>query len=217
MNEFYTKWKNDKRYRTKIKLLLYTVFVFIVSIYALSINKNIPSNTSNFNINNLNQNNSKETPINNSNVFNVPESYTYRINITIDNNNYLYYGEKTPQEEVITKETSSGITNYRYLNNEYYVLTDNNYQKTSKDEVYDIVNYNYLNLSNINKYLSKAQKNVNQYSVYLKDVIFGNESNEYFVIIVNDNHLNIDYTKLIKEFNPDIEKYIVDIRLEPKE
>jgi len=214
MNEFYTKWKNDKRYRTKIKLLLYTVFVLIVSIYAISINKNTPSNTSNLNLNSSNQIDNNKSHIDNSNVFNVPENYTYRINITIDSNNYSYYGNKSSKEEIITKETSNRITNYRYLNNEYYVLIDDNYQKTTRDEVYDIVNYNYLSLANINKYLSKAQKNVNQYSVYLKDVILGNDSNDYFIIIVNDNHLNIDYTKLIKEFNPDVEKYIVDIRIE---
>ena len=38
MNEFLEKWKNDKKYRTKIKLLAYIAFFVIVSIYALSLN-----------------------------------------------------------------------------------------------------------------------------------------------------------------------------------
>lgn len=216
MNEFYTKWKNDKRYRTKVKLIAYTAFVIIVSIYALSINQNAPSNTNNLIPSNQYEDN-KDNKILETNILNIPHIYTYKIDINIDNNHYQYYGEKSPDQEIITKENSNEITNYRYFNNEYYVLTNNNYQKTTKEEVYDIVNYNYINLDNINTYLSKAKKTVNQYSVYLKDVILGNESDDYFVILLNNNHINIDYTPLIKEFNNNIQKYIIDIQIEIKE
>lgn len=210
MDDFYKKWKEDKRYRTKIKLLAYTVFVIIVSIYALSINDNIP-NTSQEKKDDKEIINPKEDTIS------IPENYTYNINVTIDNGNYSYQGKKTPQEETITKETPSGITNYRYFDNEYYVLIDDMYQITTKEDVYDVVNYNYLNLANINRYLSKSTKNINEYWVYLKDVILGNESDDYFIITVNDNHISINYTNLIKEFNPNISKYLVDIKIESNE
>ena len=212
MDDFYKKWKEDKKYRTKIKLLAYTAFVIIVSIYALSINDNIPNNNTNYE-----NNHNKETINTKENTIAIPNSYTYNINVTIDNEFYSYQGKKTLEEETITKETSNGITNYRYFNNEYYVLIDEIYQITTKEDVYDVVNYNYLNLANINRYLSKSTKNINEYWVYLKDVILGNESDDYFIITINDDHINIDYTNLIKEFNPNISKYLVDIKIESNE
>ena len=212
MNDFYIKWKEDKRYRTKIKLILYTAFVAIVSIYAISSTRNT------LNDNSINEKKYEDKIINNnSNVINIPQNYTYKINITINDDNYLYYGKKTNSEETITKETQHSITNYRYFDNEYYVQVDDVYQKTTKEDVYDVVNYNYINLTNINKYLSESTKQDNQYLVYLKDVILGNDSNDYFIVKANNNYINIDYTPLIKEFNPNIEKYIVDIELEDKE
>ena len=94
-----------------------------------------------------------------------------------------------------------------HLDNDIYV-------KTTKDEVYDIVNYNYLNLETINEYLSKATANNNQYLVYLKDIILGNDSEDYFVILINDKTIDIDYTPLMKQFNSKINNYKVTIKIE---
>ena len=204
MNEFLEKWKNDKKYRTKIKLLAYIAFLVIVSIYALSINNSRLESNSGYESKEHNESKNNE-----EDIIKIPTEYSYNINITIDEEVYSYHGQKGLNEETITKEAPEGITNY--------VLIDNAYQITTKEEVYDIVNYNYLNLTNINKYLSKATKNNNQYFVYLKDVILGSESKDYFIITVNDNHIIIDYTKLFKEFNSNINKYLVDITLEFKE
>ena len=73
---------------------------------------------------------------------------------------------------------------------------------------------NYINLESINSYLEKAKSsNNNQYLVYLKDIILGNDSEEYFTILINDDKINIDYTPLIKQFNHDIKKYKVNIQI----
>ena len=92
-----------------------------------------------------------------------------------------------------------------------------NYIITTKDEVYDIINYNYINLSTINEYLKKATKNDNQYLVYLKDIILGNDSDDYIVIDINENNIFIDYTVLMKEFNNNLNKYQVIIEIKEKE
>ena len=115
----------------------------------------------------------------------------------------------------ITKEVNHTIKNYLYKNNEYYLEDNDLYIKTTRDEVYDIVNYNYLNLANINTYLEKAEKHNNQFLIYLKDIILDNNSDNYFVIIINNNHINIDYTPLMKEFS-NIQKYLVDIKIYQK-
>ncbi len=210
MNDFLEKWKSDKKYRTKIKLIAYTAFVVIVSVYAISASNNLPSNTSIFEDYQI-ENNEDVT-----NTIDIPTNYTYKITVNIDDTIYTYNGQKTVGEETIQKESNGVITNYRYDNNEYYVLIDDAYQLTTKTEVYDTVNYNYLNLENINKYLSKAEKNNNDYSVYLKDIILGNDSNDSFIISINNNYISIDYTPLIKEFDPSINKYLVDIIIEKK-
>ena len=43
MNEFLEKWKKDHRFQVKIKLLLYTLFVVIVAIYAITANNSTPN------------------------------------------------------------------------------------------------------------------------------------------------------------------------------
>ena len=208
MNEFLEKWKSDKRYRTKIKLIAYTAFVVIVSVYAISASDKLPTNTSIFENDQI-ENVDKET-----NTIDIPENYTYKITINIDDVIYTYNGQRMGGEETIQKESNGVINDYRYDDNEYYELIDGNYQLTTKKEVYDTVNYNYINLENINKYLNKAEKNNSNYLVYLKDIILGNDSNDSFTISINDNYISIDYTQLIKEFDSNINKYLVDIVIE---
>jgi len=214
MNKFLEKWKSDKKYQTKIKLLLYTVFVIIVSVYAISINnsnENLLPNEENTNEVNKEQN---ETNLDEEDIIKIIENYNYEITITINDDKYKYSGTKNKAEKTIIKEYDDTIINYIYKNNNYYQYIDDNYIITTKDEVYDITSYNYLNLENINQYLKKAIKQNNQYLVYIKDIILGDESEDYFVILVNDDKINIDYTPLMKKFNNQIEKYKVNIKIE---
>ena len=208
MNEFYEKWKNDKKYRTKVKLIAYTAFVVIVSIYEISINNN-----SQYDTNTIPNNNTIDNSEFTTDKIIIPDNYSYQITINIDNETYIYSGQKTLNEEKIQKEINGIFTDYRYYNNEYYILNGDIYELTTKEMVYDIVNYNYINLENINKYLSKAKKVTNEYFIYLKDIILGNEGEDYFIIKLNNDEINIDYTKLIKEFNPNINRYTVDIKI----
>ena len=197
MDEFKEKWNKDLRYRTKIKLSLYTLFVVFVAIFAIS---NRPPEEVELN----NQfNNSINNNQNNINLINIPNEYKYTINININDVEYQYIGTKTIQRENITKKDENTITNYIYENNNYY-----------KEEIYDIINYNYIDLETINTYLSKSEKNENQYLVYLKDIILGNNSNEYITISTIQNEINIDYTKLMHYFNQEINQYLVNIKIE---
>ena len=127
---------------------------------------------------------------------------------------------KLSDKEYIEKKVDDKKTNYVYQNNNYYIedtMKIDNYIITTKDEVYDIINYNYINLSTINEYLKKATKNDNQYLVYLKDIILGNDSDDYIVIDINENNIFIDYTVLMKEFNNNLNKYQVIIEIKEKE
>ncbi len=213
MKDFLEKWKSDKRYRAKIKLLAYTIFIIIIFIYALTLDIS-PRNYED--ISDINNNSIKET----ADIIKIPEQYEYIIKIKIDDKEYKYSGIQTTEKRTIKKEIDDKVTNYIYQNNQYYLedsININNYVSTTKEEVYDIVNYNYINLTTINEYLKKATKDNNQYLVYLKDIILGNESDRYFVIDINDKNIFVDYTVLMKEFNNNIKTYTVNYEIKEKE
>lgn len=215
MKDFLEKWNKDRRFRTKTKLILYTAFVVIVAIYAFTLD----SDNSYKDLSNI-KNEIANTKKTEENIIKVPEEYNYTITIKIDDKEYEYTGMKLSDKEYIEKKVDDKKTNYVYQNNNYYIEDTtkiDNYIITTKDEVYDIINYNYINLSTINEYLKKATKNDNQYLVYLKDIILGNDSDGYIVIDINENNIFIDYTVLMKEFNNNLNKYQVIIEIKEKE
>lgn len=196
------KWQEDNRFRAKIKLLLYGLFIILVTMYAISLKES-------------KKDNNPETvfPVESNYQISIPDNYSYFINITIDGKEYIYSGEKHSTEKTINKTIDNVTTNYLLRDNDYYMQDNNLYVKITKEEVYDIINYNYIDLNNINNYLKQAIKDDNQYKVYLQDVILDTETKEYFVISINDGTINIDYTPLMKRNNPDIESYNVSIQI----
>lgn len=208
MNEFKEKWNTDSRFRTKIKLSLYTLFVILVGVFAISNRSTIPLEESE--IENDNQSQKEE----NNDILKIPDEYNYTINIKINDKEYEYIGTKTFQRENITKKVEDTTINYIYENDNYYKEINENYILSTKEEVYDIVNYDYINLSTINEYLSKSSKEENRYLVYLKDIILGNNSNDYITITINQDNFDIDYTSLSRTFDKAIEKYIINIEIE---
>ena len=215
MKDFLDKWKKDKKYQTKIKLLIYTSFVVIVSIFAIS-NRNITANNQLEEYDN-NLNNKQEDSVSNNELIEIPQKYNYTINININDKEYEYVGIKTQLEEIITKKDDKNIKNYIYKDGSYYIEENENYILTNETEVYNLISKNYLELSTINVYLSKSIKQDNQYIVYLKDIILVDNTDYYIIIEKNDNKINIDYTTLINNFNKNINKCLVNIKIEEKE
>ena len=211
MDKFLEKWKNDKKYKAKIKLIVYMTFALFVTIYAVSINNK--EYDKNEYLSKMKQEYNKDNNI--DDILKINDTYNYIITIEIDDKKYEYSGTKDNNQTTIIKKVDNNITNYIYKNNEYYVEDDNKeYIITNKDNVYDIINYNYINIDTIKEYLKKAKKNNNQYLVYIKDIILTSDSDNYFIIDIIDNNIYIDYTPLIKEFNNDIKKYKVTIKIE---
>ncbi len=214
MDNFLERWRTDKKFRTAVKLVGYVFFVLIIAVYALS------SDTSGYGTNKYlekleaAEEAKKETK--KEDTIKLAKEYEYKITIEIDDKKYEYSGIQNETERTIEKKEDNKITKYVYKDDTYYLEDEkqtNNYMITTKEEVYDIINYNYINIDTINEYLSKAEKNNNQYLVYIKDIVLGNDSNNYFVIDINDNNIFIDYTALMKEFNSNIKKYKVSIEI----
>lgn len=207
MNKLIESWKTDKKFRTKIKLLAYTLFVVVISIYAISLDKT-PSSLPD----DIIKNPEKEDI--NTNTINLEDNYYYTANAKIDNEEYKYIFIKENEITTIIKEHNNVSENYQLKDNKYYKLQDNSkYILTTKEEIFSSVNYDYLNINNINTYLKSATKTSNQYIINLKDIILGDNSSDYFVILISNNKISIDYTPLIKHFNNQITTYTVDITI----
>ncbi len=204
MDEFLEKWHSDKKYQAKIKLLGYAVFIVIVTLFAASQGGNIQEP--------INDNNLDEPTID-SELIDIPDVYSYTINITINDKQYTFTGNKNKNDEIITKTSDESIENFMYRNDYYYKETDGNYIKTSRNVVYEPIDYEYIDLENINLYLSKAKQNNGEYFIYIKDIILNSTTDEYFVINRYNNRIDIDYTSLMKQTDPDIYKYIVNIEI----
>ena len=91
------------------------------------------------------------------------------------------------------------------------VCLDKFYEKLSlvflKDTVFQIFITSLIGL------IPNCSSSILLTELYLKDIILGQDTNEYFTISVDENKISIDYTPLMKQFNPDIKKYKVNIQI----
>jgi len=210
---FKEKWQ-DKKYQAKVKLSGYGIFVVII-LLMLSFGGNNTSITNE--INDIPENNPNET-VNNEVIFNKPavNNYTYKITITTKKDTiqktYYYHGKVLDTYEELVKEIDTKQYNYKITDNKYYILNNNNYLLTTKEEVYDIIDYSYLNIDNINNYLSYSKLVDNKYQVYLNDIILDSTSTYYITISLEENLISIDYTNLVNYLNnEEYDSYIVSI------
>lgn len=198
----------DKKYRAKINLIGYGIFVVIVIIYAVLGNRdNIQSMMNEYkDINPLQE----DTNVSDNNSLNIIlfDKYAYDIVVKINDIDYNYSGEYKNNVLTINKDN---VEEYIYKDNNYYIKDSN--ELIEKNKIYDVVVDEFIDINIINEYLRKATYDGNNYCVYLKDIILGNNGNKYIVINYSNNlneiKIEIDYTNLFSYFNKDIEKYMV--------
>ncbi len=199
---FKEKWQ-DKRYQAKIKLSGYSIFVVIAIIMIL-----VEGATNNKNTiidNGLEDNKTikDNTDTKDNKLFTINYPYIIELNYNIDNtkNNITYNYSNNNNELLVTKTNNDIVTNYKYISNKYYVENNDKYILTNINKVYDIIDYEYLNIDNINNYLNNATLENDIYKVYLKDIILNNTSDKYITIKLLDNSVEIDYTYLLNILN----------------
>lgn len=191
MKEFIENWKTNKKFKAKIQLSLYVLLFVFVSAYAIT--------------------SARITKTPNEPV---KDNYDYKMIININDKIYNYAGKKE-KDQIIINKTIDGVTKkYVYKENGYYLIEENVFVSVMEEEVYDTIKFDYLSLSTINKYLQLSTKIEDKNLVYLKDIIIGENSEEYITIEQNNGTYNIDYTALMKLFHNDIEKLTVEIIIE---
>lgn len=192
--------RKDKVGRAKLELMVYGIF-FLILILFIRITSFIGGSS---NINN--------SVISSSIIDKIDNNYSYTIDINIDDNNYTYTGKVLESNESLTKKVNDTEEYYYVMNSKYYILDNNgNYILTNKEDIYNIIDYNYLDINNIKEYLKLGTKNNNTYTVKVSDIILNNNSNGTVTITEEDNKLIIDYTNILKIDNNSINKALVTI------
>ena len=199
---FKEKWQ-DKRYQAKIKLSGYSIFVVIAIIMILVEGASNNKNTIIDNGLEDNKTIKDNTDTKDNKLFTINYPYIIELNYNINNtkNNITYNYSNNNNELLITKTNNDIVTNYKYISNKYYVENNDKYILTNINKVYDIIDYEYLDIDNINNYLNNATLENDIYKVYLKDIILNNTSDKYITIKLLDNNVEIDYTYLLNTLN----------------
>lgn len=194
------RWK-DKRERAKIELMLYGIFFLIIIIFAR--------------ISNSMSNNIPKEEDNKIFISEITDNYSYDIDITIDNDNYKYYGKVLGHNMNIHKVVDTEDEYFYKMNNKYYILDDNgNYILTNDKEIFSYIDYRYLDINTIKEYIKMGTLNSNIYTIKVSDILLNNNSNDVITITVDDinKELVIDYTNLFKVNNNSLYKELVRIK-----
>lgn len=192
------KW-NDKRERAKIELILYAIFFIGVIIFV-----RVGNNISNNNINTSD----------NLFISQINDNYSYDIKININDNNYEYIGKVLGYNSTIEKKDSNTDEYFYKKNDKYYKLDqDNGYILSNKNDIYDIINYDYMDINNIKEYIKTSNNDNGIYKVKISDIILNSSSSDYITIKLDNinNTIEIDYTNLLRINDNNITKAIVTI------
>ena len=205
LNEFIDKIKEmrkDKKGRAKLELSLYAILAIVLVLfirlgnYGKSYNEPI------------------NTPEEKSFIYTIKDNYEYNISIKYNNESYTYNGRVLGNNAKVKKISDNDEEYYYVMNNKYYELDDDgNYILTSRDDIYNNIDYKYLNINDIKNFIEYSTKENNTYKIKLSDIILNNNSEDYITINIDEESkiLTIDYTNLFKLDNENINNVIVTI------
>ena len=233
---FIKKFREDKKFKAKVELVIGFSFIFVLLIYA-----NVTGVNSNYNYgNSLSSGDSNveyESENETSLIYKINNNYEYETNVSLSkytsldnkdlvNYNYSYTGKVYDNNEIINKNNNNVTVNYAKVGDIYYLKENDNYVVSDKDTVYDLVDYKYLNIEDIRNYLKSAKLdhtttysngNINYvYDLKVSDIINtykGDKSINIEINEIDDNMIiSIDYTDLINEIDNLISELKVNIK-----
>lgn len=223
IKEMYEQYKTDKKYQAKVQLIAGTAFIIILVIYL-----NISNTTSNYgNISEIkksipNQTEEKITDNKIDLLKQIEDNYEYDTKIKYkqleEEKEIHYYGKSYKENLEINKETKDNKNTYYKVDSRYYQKNNEEYELIKDEIVYDIIEKEEIELTNIKEYINKSSlDHVTDYSsgkkeyVYhlkIKDAIKSYQNNdEIEITVVEENNtlkINIDFTKIVNITNKDI-------------
>ena len=190
----------DKRERAKLELLFYGIFFLAIIVFTriLSGYNDVPkvNDTKSF-------------------INEITDNYEYNIDININNNKYKYYGKRLGNNMSINKVIDNKYDYFYKMGNKYYILdTNGNYILTSVEDIYNYIDYRYLDISNIKEYIKLSTKDNNNYNIKVSDLILNSNNTNNITISIDEsnNTITLDYTELFKIDNNNLNKEIVTIK-----
>lgn len=190
----------DKRERAKLELLFYGIFFLAIIVFTriLSGYNDVPKVTAT-----------------KSFINEITDNYEYNIDININNNKYKYYGKRLGNNMSINKVIDNKYDYFYKMGNKYYILDNNgNYILTSVEDIYNYIDYRYLDISNIKEYIKLGTKDNNNYNIKVSDLILNSNNTNNITISIDEsnNTITLDYTELFKIDNNNLNKEIVTIK-----
>lgn len=235
---FFEKMKTDKQYNAKVQLIGFGIFIAILVIY-VNISSLGNSGTTNSVLTDLDSNyqSDDENPTEDSiNLLEKLENnYRYDITIdvqkngeneqeTVDVNKIRYVGKSFENQLEITREDTVGSALYYKVDNRYYSKNNKTMKFVEEDDVYSVVDSEYIELDGILEFIDKASlDHVTDYSggkkeyVYhlkVKDIIVSYKLEDVIEIEIEEENgilkIEIDYTNLFRV----VDETIIECELE---
>lgn len=145
----------------------------------------------------------------NDNIHTFNYVLTYNVN---KKDTIVKYKGLVKDKEIIILKTTDSLTNKYYINDDkYYLINGDKNSEINSSEIFENFNDKYFNINNVYSYLDKGSlewktiyKNkttVENYNIYLEDILLTNDTESFISIIVDNTETNklkidVDYSKL---------------------
>ena len=226
-------YKTDKKFNAKVQLIGYGIFIFIV-IIGLNIsaasgnrsNRNITSMKNSIN-NQTNRTTNKKIAllqrINNNYEYDIKVELTTKKDETTETKEVEYSGKSYKNNiEIIKKDNNESKTYYK-IDSRYYKKVNDDFEIIKSDEIYDVLEKEYIELDNIKEYLDKSTlDHVTEYSSGKKEYVYHMrvkeiiksypEIDEIEIKALEENNtltIEIDYLSLMKVLSRNNESCVV--------
>lgn len=226
---FFKRMKNDSKYKAKVELTGYAIFIIVLIIFLNIFNTggnydySYGNNTNNkVSTDNTDKNNDVEEGTSLFDDINNNYSYDVLVDLAIkddtgNTNSYnVNYNGKCYKDNLIINKSYNGETHEYYkFGSEYYIKADDNYSIVKNSDIYDLLDGKYIELSGIKEYINKASldhftnyssgRKEYVYNLKIDSVILGSKETDTIPIKVTSENfkvvVDVDYTKLLTNVN----------------
>ena len=223
----YQKFKTEKKFRAKAELIFYGAILLIIILGAqlsslFGTNNYTPSSNTTTNQTENEPSNSLANSTPQTDLYKELNDY-YNANIKVI---ALKDGTTSTREYTLTKEKTDPVstptlkkinsdtteTTYTISDTEEFYTTTEPITQIPETDIFDLVSYKYLNLTNLKKYIAKGTTDyvtnysngteLTSYKIPIKTIILDNTTDDYITINVTTTTdtvtFKIDYTNLLK-------------------
>lgn len=226
---FFKKLKNDKKYRAKVELSGYAVFIAILVIF---LNVSNIGNNYNYSANNVVNGNASaevEDEGENSNSFkSLKDNYSYNVDVSIKRKvvsdegvtngdtgddgaleevkTVNYNGKSYGDNVIINKVVDNNTVDYYKVGDYYYTKDGDDYKLVNSDIIYDLLESKYVEVAGVKNYIEKASlDHYTNYSSGKKEYVYNLRVSDVLKSYKGEDLVKIDVV---------IENEIINIKID---